>query len=71
MLVKMPKIAEKRDIHLRLELDTPELYKDFQTIKEISGIRSNTDLLRYLIKKEALRIKKELGESLDSHVPQD
>ena len=55
-LVIMPRIADKRDIHLRLELDTEELYTAFQLIKKKKGIRSNTDILRYLILEEANRL---------------
>jgi len=55
-MVIMPRIADKRDKHLRLELDTEELYDAFQLIKKKKGIRSNTDILRYLILEEANRL---------------
>lgn len=65
-LVGMPRIAEKRDKHLRLELDTDELYNAFQLIKKKKGIRNNTDLLRYLILEEANRLRREKqGEEND------
>lgn len=56
---------KRSDRHLKLELDTEDLYNDFQLIKKSKGIRSNTDVLRFLIKEEANRIRKELGKILD------
>jgi len=49
----MPQKAEKKDTHLRLTLDSEELYKSFQLIKRELGIRSNTDVLRFLIMEKA------------------
>lgn len=45
----MPGKGETKDRHLKLELDTDDLYNAFQNIKKHEGIRSNTDVLRYFI----------------------
>jgi len=58
-MITMPRIADKRDKHLRLELDTEDLYNAFQLIKKRKGIRNNTDVLRYLILEEANRLIRE------------
>ena len=60
----MPQKADKPDIHLRLELDTPELYEAWQAIKKNRGIRSNTDALRNLILDEYKKLTRleEWGE---------
>jgi len=55
---KMPKTGEKKDYHLKLDLDSDELYNAFQTIKKTEGIRSNTDVLRNLILRRAKEIER-------------
>jgi hypothetical protein len=55
--IECQKIRKKKDRHLRLELDTEDLYNAFQRIKQNEGIRSNTDILRWLIKQKAKEYK--------------
>ena len=58
-------MSTSKDKHLRLELDTKELYEAWQEIKKDKGIRSNTDLLRHLIVEEYKRVKEKKGKFKD------
>jgi len=46
----------KTERSIRLNL-TGELFKDFQKLQAHFGIRNATDLVRYLIRREALRLE--------------
>ena len=56
----MPRTGKTKDVHLKLVLDTDELYNAFQEIKKYRGIRSNSDALRFLILDGYYRIREEI-----------
>lgn len=56
-------------IQIRVNLDN-HWADQFLEIKKYLGARANAEVIRLLITEKYNQIKKELGDSLDNHVPQ-
>ena len=57
-------------IQIRVNLDE-QWAVQFLDIKRYLGALNNAEVIRILITEKHREIKKDLGDSLDSHVPQD
>ena len=57
-------------IQIRVNLD--DVWADqFSLIKKYLGAKTSAEVIRILITEKHRHIKKELGDTLDNHVPQD
>ena len=55
-------------LYLRLELSSPREIKEFESVKEHLGLKSNTEVLRVLIKKAVVEVTKEAPSLVSEEV---